>query len=54
MCVWQMTAESVLTIGEFSGNHWWVDFYKKFVAVCNPTEDEPQSELDTQAQAAAF
>lgn len=47
-----MTEESVLTIGEFSGNYWWVDFCKKFVIVCVPGEHEPQAELDIQAQAA--
>lgn len=52
--VWWMRAESVLTIGEFSGNHWWVDFCKKFVIVCIPRENEPQAELDMQAQAASL
>lgn len=53
-CVWQMIAESVLTIGEFSGNHWRVDLCKKFVIICIPRENEPQAELDTRVQTAAF
>lgn len=53
-CVWQMIAESVLTIVEFSGNHWRVDLCKKFVIICIPRENEPQAEFDTWVQAAAF
>lgn len=48
-----MTAESVLTTGEFSGNHCWLDSCKKFVIVHIPRGNKPQAEPDMQAQAAA-